>query len=122
MSPPPEAQDLQPDDDAPAFALKDINGNWVSLRTFRKTKNVVLMAWLPTCHHCLEFLSRFNNFVKKIKGNKKIQVSTITRAVTPEEENTLRALAQNFPHSSFKCRQQLRARLQTTRYPYRLGH
>lgn len=88
--PSPEAQDLQTGDDAPAFALKDINGNWVSLGTFRKTKNVVLMVWLSSCSHCLEFLPRFNNFVKTVKGNKKIQVLTVTRAVLPGEKDELR--------------------------------
>lgn len=87
----PSQDELQPGDDAPLFTMQDMSGKWVSLAQFKNLKNVVVMAWLQTCPHCLEFLPRFNKFASQVKGNKKIQILTVTRAIQPDDEDKLRA-------------------------------
>lgn len=77
---------------APMFRMQDVNGKWMSLADFKYSKNVVLMAWLQTCPHCLKFLPKFKKFYEQVKGNKKVQVITVTRAFLPEEEAKLKEM------------------------------
>lgn len=86
-----ESNELKLGDDAPLFTMQDMSGRWVSLAQFKNMKNVVVMAWLQTCPHCLEFLPRFNKFANQVKGNKKIQILTVTRAIQPDDQDKLRA-------------------------------
>lgn len=84
--------ELQLGETAPMFRMQGADGKWYSLAQFKNTKNVVLVAWLQSCPHCLKFLPRFNDFAKKVKGNKKIQVITITRAASLDDEGKLRSI------------------------------
>lgn len=84
--------ELQLGETAPMFRMQDMSGEWMSLAQFKNKKNVVLVAWLQSCPHCLEFLPKLNDFAKKVKGNKKIQIITVTRAASFDEEGKLRSI------------------------------
>lgn len=84
--------EIQLGETAPMFRMQGVDGKWYSLAQFKNAKNVVLVAWLQTCPHCLKFLPKFNEFAKKVKGNKKLQIITVTRAMSADEEAKLKIL------------------------------
>jgi len=75
-SSPPEP--LKVGDYAPRFRLKSLEGKWIALRSFRKSKNVVLLAWVPKCGSCEKVLSTLESFYKKCNP-KEVEVLSVTR-------------------------------------------
>jgi len=91
----PSSSSLEPlkaGDYAPRFRLKNLEGKWVSLRSLRKDKNVVLLAWVPKCGGCRKVLSTLESFYKKC-SRKEVEVLSVTRVGgnTPQEIDNLKS-------------------------------
>lgn len=91
----PSSSSLEPlkvGDYAPRFRLKSLEGKWISLRSLRKDKNVVLLAWVPKCGSCGKVLPTLESFYKKC-NRKEVEVLSVTRVGgnTPQEIDNLKS-------------------------------
>ena len=69
---------------APAFTLKDVKGNSVSLESYRG-KVVVLNFWTKTCGPCMEEMPEIADLARILKEQKDVAVVTVSTDDTAQE-------------------------------------
>lgn len=88
-APSPFAVDKLPGKQAPDFTLKDINGNSVSLSSF-KGKVVLLKFWATWCPPCREEIPSANSLDKLLKNRGLVILSVSVDKSTPKIKDFVR--------------------------------
>lgn len=53
---------------APTFKLRSLDNKYYSIRQYLNSKNILLVAWIPTCPYCRAFMPKLESFYKKNKN------------------------------------------------------
>ena len=94
--PSPFAVDKLSGQRAPDFTLKDINGNSVSLSSF-KGKVILLNFWATWCPPCRSEIPSMNKLYQKLKGRGFMILAVSTDRAVVDVKDFLKTMPVNFP-------------------------